>query len=398
MATLPDYEALSYTWGEGDADLPIVLNGRPFLIRKNLHAALVKLRYSGQPRLIWADALCINQEDEVEKNHPVWQMSAIYTRARAVVVWLGEVTEATDRGIKFMRRIHDDLRAEWKNILARLDRSDETLSALLKTPDKASVDAEKIHVFLGSYDEYAQYYRVLLEAILTEPGAAQAMEGIFELWMRPWWKRMWTLQESVLCSNIVCQCGNEILPIDHLDMMACFSYYSISYGAPISVALGGETSLRGVLRSAGLRTEIAAKGRISMMWALDSSWNRRAHDSKDKIMGLLGLVGGRRRGTSLNEEVNAVEGLDPLDLELSYSMTTACVYSTGFAATLLQDASLHGLGFMSEMSESRNPALPSWVPDFELHSDPVSDHLALLSKPPWPAEHYDASLTNSPET
>jgi hypothetical protein len=55
----------------------------------NLTRALEDIRLDHGTRVLWVDALCINQEDTRERNHQVKQMGAIYQRAERVVVWLG---------------------------------------------------------------------------------------------------------------------------------------------------------------------------------------------------------------------------------------------------------------------------------------------------------------------
>lgn len=87
--TKPDYEALSYTWGDAPVSHKITINGQPFSIRENLYQALERLRFPDKRRTIWVDAICINQEEVVERNYEVSLMSFIYTRARRVLVWLG---------------------------------------------------------------------------------------------------------------------------------------------------------------------------------------------------------------------------------------------------------------------------------------------------------------------
>ena len=84
----PIYEALSYTWGSEPASTTIKINGQPFLVRENLYNALWHLRLS-TPRVIWVDAVCINQGDIPERNSQVSLMAFIYTRAQRVLVWLG---------------------------------------------------------------------------------------------------------------------------------------------------------------------------------------------------------------------------------------------------------------------------------------------------------------------
>lgn len=85
------YEALSYTWGRPLFNYRIWINKRPHLVAKNLALALQQLRGAGHSRLIWIDALCINQSNWMERNEQVRLMRDIYTRARkGVVVWLGD--------------------------------------------------------------------------------------------------------------------------------------------------------------------------------------------------------------------------------------------------------------------------------------------------------------------
>lgn len=83
------YEALSYVW---DSELPsqsITLNGHAFLVTGNLHAALWHLRDRQLERVLWVDALCINQADSGEKERQLPLMRTIYAQAARVVVWLG---------------------------------------------------------------------------------------------------------------------------------------------------------------------------------------------------------------------------------------------------------------------------------------------------------------------
>ncbi|KAF8856327.1 HET-domain-containing protein, partial [Acephala macrosclerotiorum] len=55
----------------------------------NLYWALWHLRHENRTRVLWIDTLCINQEDEKEKNHQIRQMGRIFERAGVVVAWLG---------------------------------------------------------------------------------------------------------------------------------------------------------------------------------------------------------------------------------------------------------------------------------------------------------------------
>lgn len=63
------YEALSYVWGNPDKKLPIFMHNCSFDVTVNLHAALSRLRNHSMARVVWADALCIDQLNLKEKEH-----------------------------------------------------------------------------------------------------------------------------------------------------------------------------------------------------------------------------------------------------------------------------------------------------------------------------------------
>lgn len=65
-------------------------------VTKNAYLALRDLRCEEQDQVLWVDALCINQDDKVEQGQQVQQMRSIYSRAKRVVIWLGEATYDTD--------------------------------------------------------------------------------------------------------------------------------------------------------------------------------------------------------------------------------------------------------------------------------------------------------------
>jgi Heterokaryon incompatibility protein (HET) len=84
----PVYKALSYAWGDPSLTLPIFINGKTHHVTANCHAALLRLRETGE-RCMWIDAICINQEDDKEKSTQVALMRDIYHFADEVIVWLG---------------------------------------------------------------------------------------------------------------------------------------------------------------------------------------------------------------------------------------------------------------------------------------------------------------------
>jgi hypothetical protein len=78
-----------------------------FYIRNNLKAALLQLRERDDDVNIWVDALCIDQENHLEKAAQVSRMHEIYGQAENVCIWLGEGNESTPETFDFLRKILD---------------------------------------------------------------------------------------------------------------------------------------------------------------------------------------------------------------------------------------------------------------------------------------------------
>ena len=103
----PVYEALSYVWGDPSAPVTIKLNGHETPITQNLHSALIALRSRTTKRILWVDALCINQADLAERASQVRIMRFIYESAHQVVIYLGAGIEDSARAFKFVQEFHE---------------------------------------------------------------------------------------------------------------------------------------------------------------------------------------------------------------------------------------------------------------------------------------------------
>lgn len=99
LADPPDYEALSYCWGNPEMKTSILLQNKAFKITVNLFDALWCLRKENQKRLLWVDAICIDQTNIRERNHQVRLMRDIYKNACRTLIWLGRETEEIRRGL-----------------------------------------------------------------------------------------------------------------------------------------------------------------------------------------------------------------------------------------------------------------------------------------------------------
>ncbi|KAF4821648.1 Heterokaryon incompatibility protein 6, OR allele [Colletotrichum tropicale] len=86
----PHYYAISYVWGTNAKDKVILCNDKTTYITRNLFEALHRIRERFGQKVLWADSLCINQDDEEEKSHQVALMGQIYARASRVLIHLAD--------------------------------------------------------------------------------------------------------------------------------------------------------------------------------------------------------------------------------------------------------------------------------------------------------------------
>ncbi|KAH8822051.1 heterokaryon incompatibility protein-domain-containing protein [Xylogone sp. PMI_703] len=83
------YTALSYVWGCPDKTKRVYIDGTRLMITQNLYSALRDLRDETRVFLLWADGICINQDDNKEKARQIGLMGQIYATAQHTVIYLG---------------------------------------------------------------------------------------------------------------------------------------------------------------------------------------------------------------------------------------------------------------------------------------------------------------------
>ena len=104
--TAHPFEALSYAWGSEENPKSISVDGCNFLVGANLYSALLHLQDDYIERILWVDALCINQDNNAEKGRQVQSMAKIYAKASRVIVWLGEATaNGGDAALEYIRAV-----------------------------------------------------------------------------------------------------------------------------------------------------------------------------------------------------------------------------------------------------------------------------------------------------
>jgi F420-0:gamma-glutamyl ligase-like protein len=124
------YEALSYVWGDVKERLPVFIHGLRFDVTVNLHAALSGLRNYSIERILWIDAICIDQENAAEKEHQIQSMAKIYGQANRVVVWLGEAANDSDLAVEAIRIAQSNKAAH----ISDRKRIEPAVLALLQRP------------------------------------------------------------------------------------------------------------------------------------------------------------------------------------------------------------------------------------------------------------------------
>lgn len=99
------YESVSYAWGTGQRDQDIVCDDKILKITPNLYSVLQRVRLPDAPRNLWADSICINQEDLEEKGRQVTIMGQIYRSAERVLICMGATGE--EHGPNVSSLLHD---------------------------------------------------------------------------------------------------------------------------------------------------------------------------------------------------------------------------------------------------------------------------------------------------
>ncbi|KAI0891345.1 heterokaryon incompatibility protein-domain-containing protein [Annulohypoxylon nitens] len=168
---IAEYEALSYTWGLhiGSRCSLFLNNTSPEVVQitSNLDCALKDLRFKDRVRILWVDAICINQSHNGEKSIQIQQMRRIYSQASRVLVWLGPEKE----------------------------RAFEALQLLSNLPE-------------------------ILESLSNQPDEdfAKKTQSLATISHSAWWSRIWCLQEIVVAKKASFYIGRYSIDWDEVSL------------------------------------------------------------------------------------------------------------------------------------------------------------------------------------
>lgn len=226
------YTALSYTWSGPRSGSPIFVGDLPLPITKNLELALRRIRDCSRPKTLWVDAICINQDDDVEKSLQVALMGEIYASATRTWIWLGKESEDSDIAMDFVASFQTDGTED-------LDREGTPWQSLTR----------------------------LLE--------------------RAWWTRVWVVQEVILAPRARLQCGgkhvdftNFVRLVRYLKRCESFEFRKVFQGRSFTDIL-----------SKWYTYKEQAENRTLSIWKLVSLTHKlQASVHEDKLYALLGLA------------------------------------------------------------------------------------------------------------
>ncbi|GIZ44585.1 hypothetical protein CKM354_000777900 [Cercospora kikuchii] len=325
--TSAEYEALSYAWGKASDARTVWIGAKSYNVTQNLFMALQELRgRDGRPRILWVDAVCINQRDNEERATQVQMMTAIYQNAKRVIVWVGPESKTTP----YLRITYQF----WKQ----------------ESVDDAGKLAE------GSVFDHAKMH-------------PQANEAVQSMLSREWFGRAWVMQEAILARDAVIRCG--AFQEDWKTFCAFLCDYRRYYRND-SRGLVRRTMPQGdndqnrmneaiskefeTLRWINLPFSVAvinaareAGHEMPLLDLLGYARLQRASDPRDKIYAIMGLLSGKQRAL-----------VPPPD----YDAEIVEVYTAFATCAILSTGTLDVLSWKNPYVESFFTEMPSWVPDW----------------------------------
>lgn len=319
----PRYEALSYAWGTVYHQDSIYIEEQPKLVTVSLYEALQHLRHTARERVMWIDAVCIDQSSLEERSHQVGMMSDIFSRALNTTIWLGKGSDECALAMKMLERMGGD--------------SDLHLNPAL-TP----------HVEIED------------ESLLS----TRVVAGMERFFCAPWWSRVWTLQEYVLSRQTTFQCGPFLLDgqvlqnacnvwYRHTNLDLCCRHFTQNHADRQNLYLYQGRLADVVFVRAFFNT-------LRLPQIIGRFLTRLVTDPRDKIYGMLGLA----------------RGIYEKAVVADYSKSTEEVFESVTIQMIQHTGSLEVLSGQPSSSLSLLD-LPSWVPDWTVPYDNDLQHGAF---------------------
>ncbi|KAH6708970.1 heterokaryon incompatibility protein-domain-containing protein [Leptodontidium sp. MPI-SDFR-AT-0119] len=267
------YSALSYTWGSGPRDTIVLVDGCEFHVTKELNLALRHLRTYHTDKAVqsvWIDAISINQSDSREKNAQIPLMKDIYRSAQEVIVWLGEEDPVLTRDVMDM-------------LESRVQFDESSDAVLVSEMDPITVQ---------QWNNFGT-----------------------DLMKRPWWRRMWVIQEIVVAREASVMCGSYTVSWKKLETAAVWAMIDDKpvYRHSEEEVAKGDVYFPNVRFKRGYRMRLRAGLPMPILELLQNNVSCSATDPRDMIISLIGLA------TDIDFEPPPPELVDQLPVRYIYN-------------------------------------------------------------------------------
>ncbi|KAI1375136.1 HET-domain-containing protein [Hypoxylon crocopeplum] len=331
----PSYEALSYVWGDSINRKPIRVDGRTVEVTQNLFFALRRLRSTKSPRVMWVDAICINQDDKKEKSAQVAMMGTIYTCCEKATLWLGEDMDAL-RNAGCSSRPPMSLHARRAFELLRILGQDRHYNEL---PCYISTDHD--------------------HSLRVHPDFRAHFKGLGVVFDAPWFTRIWVVQEMALPGEVEFVFSSETCTYDVFRSFnaqtikhmrnCCTDWVPGLWEDPLAYPILDDVAT--IQDPLVYTREAVDRGeKLSLVFLRNTFWNLDATDQRDLFYGLLGL---------------ATDWGDTKPLIPDYSLPHSTAICRAMVGIIRQNRNLTCLVGSRWLSD--NDGLPSWVPDIEVN-------------------------------
>jgi hypothetical protein len=261
---------------------------------------LSALRDAKKEVYVWADALCINQQNMVEKSNQIKLMTSIYAEAKFVAVWLGPEEDNSRSALTFL----DDLR-------------NRTISGKRSRSWIMSRDNEK------------------------------KLAAVARLFSRSYWKRLWVVQEVFNAADIFVYCESIKIPWSELNEASSALY---GYQSDLSDQFAKNSSRHRVQslfnegpRSFQDRKEFQGRDQV-LLDVLRRCRRKISEKPQDKVFGLLGVLPETTRK----------------DFRVDYNLSVKEVFTDVVDSLVHTTASLDVICESIHFPEPSNPWVPDW--------------------------------------
>jgi hypothetical protein len=344
---VPSYAALSYVWGEEiSATGLVVLPNNSKCMTSNLACALRYLRRPESEVLLWVDSLCINQDDNVEKAQQVSRMRDVFAMASEVVAFLGDE--------------HCDGTGDL-NLAARFAEG--------RGADKSI----RCPILVDVMD------------YLRSGGGNSPWRGLFGVLRRPWFSRIWVVQEALVARKLSFRCG--VTSISALKLAHIVSQIDAGEDGSYMDSITERENWKAVFSSLELIRKIASRELVAVHTKqkadlLGLLWFYRgfkATRTRDHLFALLGLA---------NASFHPL--LDPdYQSSLEIIVSRYACYFVRFHRDPIR--LLYCAGGISAQNR-----FPSWIPDWTLdEEDYLASHLVVRRFVEPPEGSYKTALSRS---